>query len=67
MTYLEEKNIMKPIFEEFCCPHCGELRYVNVNGICYDCNNEITLLALAKQRKLYRKLDFLNHSLTAEI
>ncbi len=58
---------MKPIFEEFCCPQCGELRHVNVNGICFDCNNENTLLALAKQRKLYHKLDFLNQSLRVEI
>jgi len=49
---------MKPIFKEFYCPQCGELRYVNVNGICYDCKNENTLLALAKVRKSQQKFNF---------
>lgn len=48
---------MKPIFEEFCCPQCGEIRYINVKGICFDCNNENTLLALAKVRKSQQKLN----------
>jgi hypothetical protein len=57
---------MKPIYKEFFCPQCGEIRYINVNGICFDCNNENSLLALAKQRK-HQKLDFLNQSFTVEI
>ena len=54
-TNLGEK-IMKPIFREFCCPQCGELRHINVNGVCFDCNNENTLISLAEQRKLQQKL-----------
>ena len=46
---------MKPKFEVFCCPQCGELRYIKVNGICFDCNNENALETLAKQRKLQQK------------
>ncbi|MDX1798116.1 MAG: hypothetical protein R3255_05665 [Candidatus Lokiarchaeia archaeon] len=57
---------MKAIFLEFICPQCGEKRYVNVSGICFDCNNENNLLALAKQRKLYHKLDILEQSLSVE-
>jgi hypothetical protein len=65
-TDLKREKIMKPIFREFICPQCGELRHVNVNGICFHCNNENTLLILAKQRKLQHKLDFLNLSLKVE-
>lgn len=57
---------MKPKFGKFCCPQCGELRHINVNGICFDCNNENTLLALAEQRKLQQKLNLLFHSLSVE-
>ncbi len=57
---------MKPIFREFCCPQCEELRYVNVNGVCFDCNNENTLIALAKQRKLQQKFAMTIHSLSVE-
>jgi hypothetical protein len=57
---------MKPKFGKFCCPQCGKLRYINVNGICFDCNNENTLLALAEQRKLRQKLYFLFQSLSLE-
>jgi predicted ATP-dependent serine protease len=60
------KKKMKPLYEEFCCPQCGELRHINVNGICFDCNNENTLVALAKQRKMQHKLDILFHSLSVE-
>jgi len=49
---------MKPIFEEFLCKKCKEIRYIKVNGICFDCNNENSLLTLAKQRKLQHKLNF---------
>jgi hypothetical protein len=58
---------MKPIYKEFNCPQCGKLRHINVNGICFDCNNENTLVALAEQRKLHHKLDFLIQSLSIEI
>jgi len=57
---------MKPIFREFCCPQCGELRHINVNGVCFDCNNENTLISLAKQRKLRQKLPMTNYSLSVE-
>ena len=57
---------MKPIFREFNCPQCGELRHINVNGICFDCNNENTLNALAKQRKSQQKLNIYIHSLNIE-
>ena len=57
---------MKPIFREFCCPQCGELRHINVNGVCFDCNNENTLISLAKQRKLQQKLPMTNYSLSVE-
>ncbi len=61
-----KKIIMKPIFKEFCCPQCGELRNVNINGICFDCNNENTLISLAKQRKLKHKLDISIQTLSIE-
>ncbi|MFX0037805.1 MAG: hypothetical protein ACFFCY_00160 [Promethearchaeota archaeon] len=57
---------MKPIFKEFCCPQCGEIRYINVRGICFDCNNEKTLLALAKKRKIQQKLNFSVQTLSLE-
>jgi hypothetical protein len=57
---------MKPIFREFSCSQCGELRYINVNGICFDCYNENTLSALAKKRKLQQKLNISVHSLSVE-
>jgi predicted ATP-dependent serine protease len=43
---------MKPIYNEFCCPQCGELRYINVNGICFDCRNENNLEELTKERNI---------------
>ncbi|MFX0004189.1 MAG: hypothetical protein ACFFAA_10070 [Promethearchaeota archaeon] len=57
---------MKPIFEEFCCPQCGEIRYINVKGICFDCNTKKTLLALAKKRKIQQKLNFSVQTLSLE-
>ena len=47
---------MKPIFREFCCPQCGEIRHIIVDDICFDCNNENTLTSLAEQRKIQQKL-----------
>jgi len=58
---------MKPIYDEFRCPQCGELRYINVNGICFDCNNQNTLYSLAKHRKSHQKLNNLFQSLNVEI
>lgn len=58
---------MKPIFKEFCCPQCGDLRHINVNGICFDCNNRNTLLTLAEQRKSQHKLDFSGHEISLAI
>ncbi|MFX1487851.1 MAG: hypothetical protein ACFFBI_01795 [Promethearchaeota archaeon] len=56
MTNFKKKN-KKPIFKEFFCPQCGEMRHINVNGICFDCNNEMTLDTLAKRRKLQQKFN----------
>ena len=47
---------MKPVYKEFNCPQCGELRHIDVNGVCFDCNNENTLISLAEKRKLQQKL-----------
>jgi len=60
------KKNMKPLYKEFCCSQCGELRHIKVNGICFDCNNENTLIALAEQRKLQHKLDISFHTLSVE-
>ncbi|MFX0022722.1 MAG: hypothetical protein ACFE9S_10370 [Candidatus Hermodarchaeota archaeon] len=57
---------MKPIFEEFYCPQCREIRYINVDGICFDCNNENKLMLISELRKNH-KLDILNQSLSVEI
>jgi len=57
---------MKPIFKEFSCPKCGEIRHINVNGICFDCNNEKILATLAEQRKLQHKLNISIKSLSLE-
>jgi len=65
ITNLREK-IMKPIYKEFNCPQCGESRYIDVNGVCFDCNNKNTLTSLAKQRKLQQKLVMKSHSLNVE-
>jgi predicted ATP-dependent serine protease len=50
---------MKPIYNEFSCPQCGELRYINVNGICFDCRNENNLEDLTRKRIRQQKN---NHS-----
>jgi hypothetical protein len=42
---------MKPIFKEFWCPSCGKLRFIDVDGICFDCRNKKTLETLAIKRK----------------
>ena len=57
---------MKSVYKEFCCPQCGKLRRINVNGICFDCNNVKTLLTLAKQRKSQQKLNISIESLSVE-
>ena len=57
---------MKPIFKEFYCPQCGDLRHINVNGVYFDCYNENNLLSLAAQRKLQIKLDIAINSLSIE-
>ena len=49
---VEVKLNMKPIYNEFSCPQCGELRYINVNGICFDCRNENNLEELTKKRNM---------------
>lgn len=60
------KDIMKPIFKEFYCPRCGKLRYINVNGICFDCRNEKTLEMLAIKRKGHVELNNVFKSLILE-
>jgi len=57
---------MKTVYKEFNCPQCGEKRYINLNGICFDCNNEKTLISLAEKRKKQQKLELLNHSMSIE-
>jgi len=57
---------MKPIYKEFNCPQCGKLRYIKVNGICFECRNKNTLTILAIQRKLQQKLKSINLSLNVE-
>ncbi|MFX1389592.1 MAG: hypothetical protein ACFE9Z_05950 [Promethearchaeota archaeon] len=57
---------MKPVYKEFKCQQCRELRYINVNGICFDCNNKKTLISLAKKRKSQQKLEILSHSISLE-
>ena len=58
---------MKTVYKKFCCPQCGELRHINVNGICFDCDNENKLLSLAKQRKLQHKFHISIPYLSVEI
>lgn len=48
---------MKPVFKEFWCPQCGNIRFVYVDGICDYCRNVSTLEKLTKQRKLKHQLD----------
>jgi hypothetical protein len=43
---------MKTIYKEFKCPQCGSVRFINVKGICFDCYNENTLMAIEKKRKM---------------
>ena len=57
---------MKAMYKEFNCPQCGELRYIDVNGVCFDCNNKNILTALAEQRKLKQKLHMTINSLSIE-
>ncbi|MFX1601751.1 MAG: hypothetical protein ACFFB6_14245 [Promethearchaeota archaeon] len=57
---------MKPIYKQFSCPQCGKLRYINVNGICFDCSNENSLVLLAEQRKSQHKLNILYQTLSIE-
>jgi len=57
---------MKTLYKEFNCPQCGGLRYINVNGICFDCNNKNTLLALEKRRKTQQNLNNSLESLNLE-
>ncbi|MHA2194572.1 MAG: hypothetical protein ACXABO_03170 [Promethearchaeota archaeon] len=57
---------MKPIFKEFYCPRCRKLRYISVNGICYDCRNEKNLETLTIKRRRQIKLSSLDQSLVIE-
>lgn len=58
---------MKTIYKEFNCPQCRSLRYINVDGICFDCKNKNTLETLAEQRKLEQKLENFIQSLSIEV
>jgi hypothetical protein len=58
---------MKPIFKEFNCAQCGKLRYINLNGICFDCHNEKTLIKLANQRKAQYNFNIPDQSQSVEI
>jgi predicted ATP-dependent serine protease len=57
---------MKPIYKEFNCPQCGEVRYINVNGICFDCRNENNLDELTRMRNLQQNLNRTFSSLKVE-
>lgn len=58
---------MKPIFKEFSCPQCGQLRYIDVNGICFDCRNEKRLISLAIKRKKQHKFNSSYQPLSIEV
>ena len=58
---------MKTVYKEFICPQCGDLCYINVNGICFECNNKNNLELLAKKRKFEHKLNTFIQSLSIEI
>jgi len=57
---------MKPIYNEFSCPQCGELRYINVKGICFDCRNENNLEDLTRKRNRQQKNNHSHVSLEVE-
>ncbi|MFW9823047.1 MAG: hypothetical protein ACFFE4_08940 [Candidatus Thorarchaeota archaeon] len=57
---------MKPIYDEFDCPQCGKLRYVNVNGICFDCRNKKNLEELTRERNKQQNPDHSYISLRIE-
>jgi hypothetical protein len=57
---------MKPIYNKFSCPQCRELRYINVNGICFDCKNDNNLEALTKKRKIQQNHNRSSISLRVE-
>ncbi|MFW9989020.1 MAG: hypothetical protein ACFFC3_10215 [Candidatus Odinarchaeota archaeon] len=57
---------MKSVYKKFCCPECGEVRYININGICFDCKNKKNLITLAKERKLKQNLKTINHFISIE-
>ena len=57
---------MKPIYNEFSCPQCGELRYINVNGICFDCRTENNLEDLTRKRNRQQKNNHSHVSLEVE-
>ena len=58
---------MKTIYEEFNCPQYGGLRYINVDGICFDSKNKNTLETLMEQRKLEQKLENFIQSLSIDV
>jgi len=57
---------MKTLYKEFNCPQCGGLRYIYVNGICFDCCNENTLATLTERRKMQLKLSNSFRTLSVE-
>ncbi len=57
---------MKTLYKEFNCPQCGCLRFINVNGICFDCSNENTLVTLTERRKMQQKLSNSFRTLSVE-
>jgi len=61
-----KKIRMKPIFKEFYCPICEKLRYINDNGICFDCRSKKNLETLAIKRKRQIGLNNIYQSLIIE-
>ena len=41
---------MKPIFEEFYFPQCGQIRYVYVDGVCSSCSSENQLERIIERK-----------------
>lgn len=56
---------MKPIYK-FSCPQCGEIRYINVNGMCFDCRNKNNLEDLTRKRNRQLKNNHSHVSLEVE-
>ena len=43
---------MKIIYKKFVCPKCGQIRWLNVKGICAECRDKLILDEIAQNRKI---------------